>query len=76
MNDKIYLLNKPPFSLRYSNENEKSLIIQNFIKNIENLDNEILRPDDLNLDYDHPLIWSRTLISKTWYDMQKKILLP
>ena len=31
MNDKIYLLNKPPFSLRYSNENEKSLIIQNFI---------------------------------------------
>lgn len=75
INDKIYLLNNPPFLARYSNEYEKSLIIQNFIKNIENLDNETLRPDDLNLDYDHPLIWSKTLISKTWYDLQKKMLL-
>lgn len=74
LDDKIYILKKPPFLSRYSNENEKYLIIKNFIKNLENLDNETIKPGDLKLYHDHPLVWSKTLISKTWFDMQNQLL--
>ena len=74
LDDQIYLLRKPPFQTRNTNEDEKNLIINNFIKSISNKTDEILDPKDLNLSKDHPLLWSNSLISKSWYNLQKNNL--
>jgi hypothetical protein len=74
LNDKIYILEKSPYKSRNTNEEEKNLIISNFVKNIDMIQSEIIDPKDLNLSKDHPLLWSNSYISKSWYDIQKNIL--
>ena len=74
LNQKIYILEKPPYDSRNTNEDEKHQIITNFAKNIDNLQCEITNPKDLSLSKDHPLLWSNSFISKSWYNIQKNIL--
>jgi len=74
INDKIYFFNQPPFKYRFSTEEEKNEIIMDFIDNLDNLENISMKHSDLNLNPDHPIIWSKTYISKKWYELQEKFL--
>ena len=74
INDKIYFFNQTQFEYRFSSEDEKNEIIIDFIDNLDNLENISMKHSDLNLNQDHPIIWSKTYISKKWYELQDKFL--
>ena len=74
LDNKIYHLQKPPFQTRYTSVDEKNLIISKFIENVDTPEKEVINPKLLKLSNDHPLLWSKSYISKTWYDLQKNNL--
>ena len=74
INDQLYFFNQPPFKYRSALAEEKNAIIMDFINNLDNLESIAMKPVDLNLNPDHPIIWSKTTISKKWYEIQEKFL--
>jgi hypothetical protein len=71
---KIYWYNTDPYKYRYTDQYEKKSIIINFLKNVNYISREILTPNRLGLPKDHPVSWSYSSISKTWYKIQESVL--
>jgi len=72
--EKIYWYEKEPYNVRFTNFDEKEIIIRNFLLNINNLNNEIISPEALKLPEDHPIRWSHSSLSKSWYNIQESFI--
>ena len=65
---------KVNYENRYTNQDEKEKIITNFLKNIKYINKEAIMPHNLGLPKDHPITWSYSSLSKTWYKIQMSVL--
>ena len=72
--ERIYWYDNDPYECRYTNQDEKELIIINFLKNLDTINREIITSENLGLPKDHPISWSYSSISKTWYKIQEATL--
>ena len=69
--ERIYWYDNDPYDYRYTDQDEKESIIINFLKNLDSINAEIITSENLGLPKDHPISWSYSSISKTWYKIQE-----
>jgi len=72
--ERIYWYDNDPYDYRYTDQDEKESIIINFLKNLDSTNTEIITSENLGLPKDHPISWSYSSISKTWYKIQEATL--
>lgn len=75
-NDELYFNKKTPINvnLRDLNISETKKIIRDFLLNLDNQKSIAYTANDIKLNKNHPIRWSKSLISKSWYEFQKKEL--